>query len=82
MYEPLHAVYRRSALLAYLAGHNSLSLRDMVQNLRVTYVPVHELSRYDPALRTFTNINRLDELKKFSTGTKGGSGEESRERPA
>jgi molybdopterin-guanine dinucleotide biosynthesis protein A len=81
MYEPLHAVYRRSALLAYLAGHNSLSLRDMVQNLRVTYVPVQELRRYDPALRTFTNINRLDELNRFNTLPEGGSGEDTGERP-
>jgi len=54
----------------------------MVKNLRVTYVPVQELRRYDPALRTFTNINRLDELKKFNTGTQGGSGEDKGERPA
>jgi molybdopterin-guanine dinucleotide biosynthesis protein A len=81
MYEPLHAVYRRSALLAYLVSHHSLSLRDMVQNLRVTYVPVHELRTYDPALRTFTNINRLDELKRFNTGTERGPGEDNGERP-
>jgi len=71
MYEPLHAVYRRSALLAYLVGHNSLSLRDMVQNLRVTYVPVDELRRYDPALRTFTNINRLEDLQRFNHNPAG-----------
>jgi molybdopterin-guanine dinucleotide biosynthesis protein A len=65
MFEPLHAVYRRSALLAYLVSHNSLSLRDMIQNLRVTYVPVEELRRYDPALRTFININRLEDLQRF-----------------
>jgi len=81
MYEPLHAVYRRSALLTYLVSHDSLSLRAMIQNLRVTYVPVQELRRYDPSLRTFTNINRLDELKKFNTGTEGGSGEDIRESP-
>jgi molybdopterin-guanine dinucleotide biosynthesis protein A len=38
----------------------------MVQNLRVTYVPVEELRRYDPALRTFTNINRLEDLQRFN----------------
>jgi molybdopterin-guanine dinucleotide biosynthesis protein A len=81
MYEPLHAVYRRSALLAYLVSHDSLSLRAMIQNLRVTYVPVQELRRYDPVLRTFTNINRLEELKRFNTGTEGGSGQDTGENP-
>ena len=32
--EPLHAVYRRKALLAYLEEHDSLSLRAMVKNLQ------------------------------------------------
>jgi molybdopterin-guanine dinucleotide biosynthesis protein A len=81
MYEPLHAVYRRSALLPYFRSRRSRSLRGLVQNLRATYVPVHELRRFDPALRTFTNINRLDELKRFSTGTEGGSGEDTGESP-
>jgi molybdopterin-guanine dinucleotide biosynthesis protein A len=81
MYEPLHAVYRRSALLTYLLSHDSLSLRTMIQNLRVTYVPVQELRRYDPALLTFTNINRLDELTRFNTGTPEGPGEETKKRP-
>jgi molybdopterin-guanine dinucleotide biosynthesis protein A len=43
----------------------------MVQNLRVTYVPVDELRRYDPALRTFTNINRLEDLQRFSLDPEG-----------
>jgi molybdopterin-guanine dinucleotide biosynthesis protein A len=81
MYEPLHAVYRRSALLTYLLSHDSLSLRAMIQNLRVTYVPVQDLRRYDPALLTFTNINRLDELKRINTGNQGGSGEDTQKRP-
>lgn len=81
MYEPLHAVYRRSALLTYLLNHDSLSLRTMIRNLRVTYVPVQELRSYDPALRTFTNINRLDELMRFNTGTPEGEGEEPKKRP-
>lgn len=66
MYEPLHAVYRKNALLAYLKNHESRSLRDMVRNLKTTYVPVDTLRRYDPALITFTNINRLEELDRFT----------------
>lgn len=67
MYEPLHAVYRRRALLAYLESHESLSLRAMVQTLNTRYVPVDALRQYDPSLRTFTNINRLDELEQFNS---------------
>ncbi|WAC04059.1 MAG: molybdenum cofactor guanylyltransferase [Methanoregula sp.] len=67
MYEPLHAVYLRSALLTYLKSHESRSLRDMVRNLKTVYVPVETLRRYDPALTTFTNINRLEELDQFNS---------------
>ena len=81
MYEPLHAVYRRSVLLAYLERHGSRSLRSMVQNLNATFVPVKDLRRYDPALRTFTNINRLDELQRFNTSPEGESGQDNNETP-
>jgi molybdopterin-guanine dinucleotide biosynthesis protein A len=81
MYEPLHAVYRRSVLLAYLDRHGSRSLRSMVQNLNATFVPVKDLRRYDPALRTFTNINRLDELQRFNTSPEGESGQDNNETP-
>jgi len=66
MYEPLHAVYRKSALLSYLECHESLSLRAMVRNLNALYVPVEELRTFDPSLTTFSNINRPGDLKKFT----------------
>ncbi|MDD1676824.1 MAG: molybdenum cofactor guanylyltransferase [Methanomicrobiales archaeon] len=61
--EPLHAVYRREVLLRYLATHTSLSLRDMVRNLHARYVSVEDLRKMDPALLTFTNINRIEDLE-------------------
>ena len=63
MLEPLHAVYRRTALLAYLENHTSLSLRTMIQTLNTRYIPVDELRAFDPDLMTFTNINKLEELE-------------------
>jgi molybdopterin-guanine dinucleotide biosynthesis protein A len=81
MYEPLHAVYRRSALLAYLERHGERSLRGMVQNLHATYIPVNELRQFDPALRTFTNINRLDELNRFNTNPMDDAQKNTDERP-
>jgi len=66
MFEPLHAVYRRDALLSYLESHTSLSLRSMVQTLHTRYIPVEDLRRLDPDLKTFTNINQLDELDRIN----------------
>jgi len=63
MIEPLHAVYRRSALLDYLRSHESLSLRPMIRSINTRYVPVDELKPYDPDLHTFTNINKLEDLE-------------------
>jgi molybdopterin-guanine dinucleotide biosynthesis protein A len=60
--EPLHAVYRREALLRYLETHTSLSLRDMVRSLDARYVSVENLRDLDPDLITFTNINRIEDL--------------------
>jgi len=66
MLEPLHAVYRRSVLLRYLKSHASLSLRPMIRSLNTIYVPVADLRRFDPPLRTFTNINKLEELDRIN----------------
>lgn len=66
MLEPLHAVYRRDALLKYLESHESYSLRPMIRNLNTRYVSVEELRRFDPVLRTFTNINKLEELDRIN----------------
>ncbi len=62
MYEPLHAVYARSALRRYLEDHDDLSLRAMIRALDCRFVPVETLRDLDPGLTTFTNINRLDDL--------------------
>jgi molybdopterin-guanine dinucleotide biosynthesis protein A len=67
MLEPLHAVYRRPVLLRYLQNHESLSLRPMIRSINTRYVPVSELRRFDPMLRTFTNINKLEELDQINT---------------
>jgi molybdenum cofactor guanylyltransferase len=66
MLEPLHAVYRRHILLRYLESHESNSLRPMIRSLNTKYVPVEDLRRLDPKLRTFTNINKLEELDRIN----------------
>jgi molybdopterin-guanine dinucleotide biosynthesis protein A len=66
MIEPLHAVYRRAPLLVYLEDHDSLSLRNMVRNIRARFIPVAEIRKIDPSLTTFTNVNRLSDLHKIN----------------
>jgi molybdopterin-guanine dinucleotide biosynthesis protein A len=80
MLEPLHAVYRRSALIEYLRNHASLSLRPMIRSINTRYVPVDDLRRFDPQLRTFTNINKIEELDRINaTGAqKPGPGDPAR----
>jgi molybdenum cofactor guanylyltransferase len=79
MLEPLHAVYRRTALLAYLESHDSLSLREMVRSLNPEYVTVGELRRLDPLLTTFTNINKLEDLERINTEFPDSPGKKTRE---
>lgn len=67
MLEPLHAVYRKTALVTYLESHDSLSLRAMIMNLSARYVPVDEIKKIDPDLLTFTNINKLEDLERMNT---------------
>jgi molybdenum cofactor guanylyltransferase len=69
MIEPLHAVYRKTVLLHYLDDHESYSLRPMIRSINTRYVPVEDLRRFDPTLRTFTNINKIEELEQINAGT-------------
>jgi molybdopterin-guanine dinucleotide biosynthesis protein A len=66
MLEPLHAVYRRTALIGYLEDHDSLSLRTMVRGLNTLYVPIDEIRAIDHELTTFTNINKIEDLERIN----------------
>ena len=68
MIEPLHAIYRRSVLLRYLENHESFSLRPMIRSINTRYVSVEELRQFDPTLKTFTNINKLEDLERMNAG--------------
>lgn len=67
MLEPLHAVYKRSALVGYLEDHDSFSLRTMVKSLNTSYVPMGEIRAIDHDLTTFTNINKIEELERINS---------------
>jgi molybdopterin-guanine dinucleotide biosynthesis protein A len=72
MYEPLHAVYRRAALIEYLREHESLSLRAMIRNLDARFVSVETFRGFDPDLLTFTNINHIGDLERIREALEGG----------
>lgn len=67
MTEPLHAVYRRQALVKRFAGDEARSMRDLVAGLAVHYVDCSLLRQFDPELLTFTNINDIDDLARLRT---------------
>lgn len=66
MIEPLHAVYRKTVLLDYLQDHESFSLRPMIRSINTRYVPVTELRFMDPELKSFTNINKIEDLERIN----------------
>ena len=67
MLEPLHAVYRRSALVAYLEDHTSFSLRSMVKGMNTNYISIDEIRAIDHELTTFTNINKMEDLERINS---------------
>jgi len=68
MMEPLHAVYRRTSLVSCMERQDLSSLRDLARSLHVHYVDAGGLDSIDPGLRTFTNINRPEDLSSLSRG--------------
>jgi len=68
MIEPLHAVYRRASLVSCMERQDPSSLRDLARSLHVLYVDARTLESIDPGLRTFTNINRPEDLSSLSRG--------------
>lgn len=67
--EPLHAVYRRDAMLSAVeasvrAGERRISAP--LGNLKdVVYVPVSDIQKVDPELNTFLNINRAEDMSRM-----------------
>jgi molybdopterin-guanine dinucleotide biosynthesis protein A len=64
--EPLHAVYRREPMLRAVErsiGRNESRISAPLSHLEdVAFVPVEELEKADPGLRTLLNVNRAEDL--------------------
>ncbi len=67
--EPLHAVYRREALIGFFTNHSAHRLRDITDVLDTRIIPVDEIRKIDPGLFTFTNINDPESFKKLQEGS-------------
>jgi len=62
--EPLHAVYHQRAISAIEAqiGLGEMQIHRLVDRLVARRVTESEMRLYDPQLRSFTNVNTLEEL--------------------
>lgn len=66
-FEALHALYTQNCLpeieqLIYNGVYQTIQL---FQSVSVRYVEEHEMRRFDPELKSFSNINKPDELRKM-----------------
>ncbi|WP_174591534.1 molybdenum cofactor guanylyltransferase [Methanocella conradii] len=68
--EPLHAVYRREAMLDAVKKSIEAGERKISAPLRrlkdVVYVPDDEIRKVDPGLDTFLNVNRAEDVELIS----------------
>ena len=63
--EPLHAVYRRSLipLMQEQLQHERRQVRELFGKVRMRYVTEQEIDRFDPARKSFKNLNTPQEYK-------------------
>jgi len=67
--EPLHAVYRCAPMIhetKEAIGRGEKIILDPVSRINVNYVPVDEIRKLDPDLRTFININTDEDIQGLS----------------
>ncbi len=66
--EPLHAVYRREPMIRAVEESIRKGERRIAAPLKylkdVVYVPVDQIRKVDPELKTFLNVNRAEDLPK------------------
>jgi molybdopterin-guanine dinucleotide biosynthesis protein A len=65
--EALHALYRRrcAAAIRRKIDQGQYQIIRFFPELRVRYVDEDEIRRFDPRLKSFLNVNRPDELRRF-----------------
>jgi molybdenum cofactor guanylyltransferase len=63
--EPLHSIYSKNCLptIKQLIGSGECMINKFFQKIRVRFLDEDEIKLSDPLLRSFYNINKLDELR-------------------
>jgi molybdopterin-guanine dinucleotide biosynthesis protein A len=64
--EPLHAVYRTAIsrkVIGELLSSGKRSMKDLITRLKTLYLSTETIKQLDPELKSFTNINTIDELQ-------------------
>lgn len=73
--ETLHAVYRREPMISAakkaIERGEHIILAAAFALPEVKYIPVEEVKKIDPELKTFINVNTLDELRRLAINIKG-----------
>ena len=66
-FEALHALYTKNCLPAIeqLIHDGVYQTIQLFQSVSVRYVEEHEMRRFDPELKSFSNINKPEELRKM-----------------
>lgn len=66
--QPLHAIYSKTCLppLRDLIAQNHLAIYGLYQHISTRVVSQSTLMRFDDALRSFTNVNTPDDLKRVT----------------
>lgn len=67
--EPLHAVYRCAPMIheaKKAIERGETIILAPVFKMNVNYVPMNDVRKLDPDLRTFININTIDDIQKLS----------------
>jgi len=72
--EPLHAVYARACLkpIESLLEGGRLSVREILDHVRVRYVEAEEMERFDPGHLSFFNVNTKSDLMRAKGLMRGG----------
>ncbi len=66
--EPLHAVYRKALLpvIEYHLRSDRRRIRDIFPGLRIRHITEDEIDRFDPARRSFLNLNTRKEYEEVT----------------
>ncbi|MFQ6056817.1 MAG: molybdenum cofactor guanylyltransferase, partial [Methanosarcinales archaeon] len=66
--EPLHAIYNKSVIKEVKNAINNkkyIILAPIFAQRKINFISTEEIKKIEPSLKTFSNINTLEDLKKF-----------------